>query len=352
MFDDIKAVKDAVAQHAHDFAEWRFPRGKRIGSRWHIGDLSGEPGRSLTVDLDGEFAGNFHDWETGERGDCIELTMRVLGLEFGGALRVLRERYGFPAPLILPAGKAALQTFKTQPQIAASKRPDLQSLNLERGCREDFLRLSSGRRLAFPGLVLASEGERGLLWFYDSCEGRAWLITDRAGRNAQARRLDGKPWSWNGAKAWTIAGSCASWPIGLPESEPFPAISMHEGGPDLLAGFHYMLPSGTEDLVAPVCMTGASVSIPAECLSAFAGKRVRIFVHDDEEGREAGHRWRNQLHGIALHVDGFRFEGFTRTDGTPVKDLCDFASSDPGSWEAHTDPLKSCMAFAVEGRAL
>ena len=190
-----------------------------------------------------------------------------------------------------------------------------------------------------------------MLWFYDSSEGRAWLITDRARRNAQARRLDGEPWAWNGKKAWTLRGSCASWPIGLPESKPFPAVAVCEGGPDFVSAFHHALASGAEERIAPVCIVGASLSIPAECLPAFAGKRIRIFINNDAEGYAAAQTWAGQLRGIASRVDGFTFDGLTRTDGKPVKDLCDLASIDADSWEAQRDAVENCMAFAMEGRA-
>ena len=62
-------------------------------------------------------------------------------------------------------------------------------------------------------------------------EGRAWIITDSRRRNAQARRLDGQSWERLGAKAWTLPGSEAAWPIGLREVSSFPAIALVEGGP-------------------------------------------------------------------------------------------------------------------------
>ena len=93
------------------------------------------------------------------------------------------------------------------------------------------------------------------------------------------------------------------------------------------------------------------MSILSECLPAFAGKRVRIFVHDDAEGFTAAQRWAQQLRGVAARVDGFTFDGLTRIDGLPVKDLCDLASIDADSWEANRDAVENCMAFAIEGRA-
>ena len=351
--NDTEDIKRAVARDAAGFAAWLFPAGRRNGSKWQVGDVTGAPGKSLAIDLDGEFAGSFRDWSGDERGDCIALAMAVRGLDFPSAKRLLRERDGIATPSASAAGHARKHAGFAKAKAAPVHEPQVAKLPklppLERGSRADLLCLSMARNLAPAALDLASE--RGLLWFYDSGEGRAWLITDHARRNAQARRLDGEPWAWNGKKAWTLGGSCASWPIGLPESDPFPAVAVCEGGPDFVSAFHHSLASGVEARIAPVCIVGAGLSILAECLPSFAGKRVRVFVHDDADGLTAARRWAGQLRGIAASVDGFTFDGLTRTDGAPVKDLCDLASIDADSWEAHRDIVENCMAFAMEWRA-
>jgi hypothetical protein len=69
-------------------------------------------------------------------------------------------------------------------------------------------------------------------------------------------------------------------------------------------------------------MSGASVSIPRESLPHFAGKRIRIFAHNDQAGQAAAERWTSQLKDTAT-VDRFSFEGLEMADGKPVKDLND-----------------------------
>ena len=336
--NDTDDIKRAVAGNAADFAAWLFSAGKRNGSQWHVGDLTGQSGSSLSIDLSGEFAGCFHDWATGERGDCLALTSAVRGLDFASTKRLLSERYGVRT---FPIRKSS-EWKRKKPS-----RPELPVL--QRGTHADIQALARNRNLAPDALSIPSE--RGLLWFYDSSEGRAWLITDSARRNAQARRLDGKPWQWNGKKAWTLGGSCGKWPIGLPESATFAAIAFCEGGPDFLAAFHHAHASGLAERLAPVCLVGATMPISDECLAAFAGKRVRIFVHDDADGLDAAHRWAGQLRHIVSRVDGFTFNDLVRADGKAVKDLCDLASIDVDSWEANRDLVENCMDFAAEGRA-
>ena len=82
---------------------------------------------------------------------------------------------------------------------------------------------------------------------------------------------------------------------------------------------------------APVAMLGATLKIHPQALPLFAGKRVRIFGHDDESGRSAVERWAAQLASVGADVDAFSFEGLTQIDGKPVKDLNDAILMDAAS---------------------
>ena len=92
--------------------------------------------------------------------------------------------------------------------------------------------------------------------------------------------------------------------------------------PDFLSAFHLALAFGLDAVVAPVCISGASVSIPGDALPRFSGKRIRIFAHNDQAGQAAAERWTEQLKDIAT-VDRFTFQGLDMSDGKPVKDLND-----------------------------
>ena len=184
----------------------------------------------------------------------------------------------------------------------------------------------------FAGLQLLAN--RGLLWSGDVFDGDkywpAWIITDRARRNAQARRLDGQRWEWIEAKAKTLKGCDPSWPIGASEIGDRPYVILCEGGPDFLAALFVTWFEGIDHrLVAPVCMTGAGNSIHLDALPYFAGKHVRIATHDDDAGLVAGERWWKQLADAGAEdgsVDRLDFHNMTRTDGQPVNDLADYAT--------------------------
>lgn len=199
------------------------------------------------------------------------------------------------------------------------------------GTAADVARLADLRCLASAGVALASE--KGLLRFGEFRGRAAWFIVDWSRRVAQARRMNGEQWTQY-AKAWTLPGSQAAWPVGIGEAASFPIIALCEGGPDLLAACAFILAEGRERDVAPVAMLGGCARIHADALQAFAGKRVRIFPHADDTGDAAANRWAEQLNEAGADVDAFSFAGLRRMDGAPVKDLCDLAAIHADDFEA------------------
>jgi hypothetical protein len=82
-------------------------------------------------------------------------------------------------------------------------------------------------------------------------------------------------------------------------------------------------------------MLGGCARIHADALPMFAGKRVRIFQHVDDTGENAANRWTEQLAEARADVDAFSLAGLRRTDGAPVKDLCDLAAIHADDFEDH-----------------
>lgn len=185
---------------------------------------------------------------------------------------------------------------------------------------EGLAELAELRHVSIEGVQLMAA--RGLLWFATWKGQPAWVVTDDARKNAQARRMDGLPWEGR-MKAQTLPGSEATRPIGARESQQFPNVLFCEGGPDLLAAHHFIHAHGRQADVAAVCQLGASLKIHDASLPIFGGKGVRLFPHADEPGYDAAVRWTEQLVSVRAEVDAVDFEGLAMADGSPVADLND-----------------------------
>jgi hypothetical protein len=306
----------------------------QISDLWRHFGFPGEPRKccqspfrldrraSFSVTPDGKL---WHDFATGEAGDAVDFLQRASGLSRKEACRKFIELAGGHS--ILPSRVAQLHCKPADAKL----KPAFPEFT--KGTLADFKQLASIRNLSREGLKLASG--RGLLWFATLKNCPAWLVTDAARVNAQARRMDGKLWMHlpKPAKAYTLPGSWASWPIGVMEVRPFRAIAFCEGGPDLLAACHFIVCESREVDCAPVAMMGARQHIHPDALPLLAGKRIRIFTHADADGTEAAKYWAEQLTRIGVVVDAFDFAGLRKVDGSPVNDLNDLTQIAPDDFE-------------------
>ncbi len=157
--------------------------------------------------------------------------------------------------------------------------------------------------------------------------------------NAQARRMDGKPLVVNKRelKAQTLPGSLASTPIGLQEAKDSSAVAIVEGGPDLLAAHGFIWAEDRADAAA-VAVLGAGHRPSVAAWSPLAGKIVRVYCHRDAEGMKAGRIWGESIFEAgASKIDGFRFDGLRKVDGSLVEDLNDLLALHPSDFEARRD---------------
>ena len=279
------------------------------------------------------------DFATGKGGDAADFVAMAFGLSPEDGARKLIEMAGVlpvtPLRQSLPGSRK-----DDEAEVKARKRGTWPGFDCVTDAEIETI--AALRGLTVAGVRLAAWD--GVLRCADSREGRAWIIADRTRRNAQGRLMSGKPWA-AGMKAKTLPGAEASRPIGLPVLHPsFSCVALVEGGPDLLAAYDIARRLGLQDIVAPVAMLGASNRIPDDALRHFAGKRVRIFCHDDEAGEKAVARWGQQLTGAGIEADGYSFAGLVQADGKPVKDLNDFARMHPEQFKKHAP---EAFAFAI-----
>ena len=258
------------------------------------------------------------DYGTGESGDQIDLIQKLFSCEKREAVRRFLDYTG--APMSLPPRKW-VETKKEQPKWS-----------FRLGTLDEIGQVATLRGLSVEAVQAAQD--YGLLRFGIHRNEPAWIVTDKTGVNAQARRLDGGNWECQsgGVKAITLAGSQASWPLGTEEAKEFRTVALVEGGPDLLAAFQAKEAESRSD-VAVVAMLGAANKIPHSALLALQNKRVRVFAHADEAGQKAGARWASQLKAVGSLVDKLVFPPLRTTNETPIKDLNDLLNIHPDDYE-------------------
>lgn len=270
-----------------------------------------------------------HDFKSGESFDEIALLGRMEGLETGDAIR----------RFCTLAGVAADAPRSTEPRIAARPHAAPSPLRVETkperkpwipALREPTLSecetIAGSRGLLLDAVMNAASD--GLLFIGERLGLPCWVLTDAERWNAQSRALSGEPFKLaDGRTVKTLGakGGWAAWPIGWPllAGERIQNALLCEGPPDALAAYQIALEAGRIGSTAIVCMTGAGLRIPSECLPAFEGKRCRIFCDVDASGKAAALRWEGQLRDAGASVDAFDLGGLLQADGRAVKDLND-----------------------------
>jgi hypothetical protein len=80
-------LKAAICDHVETLCRHYYPNGKRIGNQWVVGNVNGDAGQSLKIELEGEKAGLTYDFATSEGCDFLDLVKKKTGLRFLEAAR-------------------------------------------------------------------------------------------------------------------------------------------------------------------------------------------------------------------------------------------------------------------------
>lgn len=95
---DPAEIKTAIIGRLHSVVSYLFPNGKEKNNQFFIGDISGESGKSLVIELAGDKAGVWNDFNTGEKGDIFDAWAYHARLdcqtEFPQLLKVIAEWLG------------------------------------------------------------------------------------------------------------------------------------------------------------------------------------------------------------------------------------------------------------------
>jgi hypothetical protein len=270
----------------------------------------------------------WHDFGTGESGDAIDFLARITNLPQAAACQKFLE--------LASNCQSSPQTAGLSELVQRPAPPRLDFAHFYQGGEVEFRALAGLRGVALEAVRLASQRE--LLLFGQVNGFDSWIVTDREEINAQARRMDGICYPPVGGlaerKAHTLAGSVAAWPIGTPNIQPDKTVMFVEGGPDLLAGHHFVYCENREVDCVVIAMLGSSQRIDSRALPILATARhIRFFPHLDRAGSVAASRWAAQLNAGVLKLDAFSFAGLLRADEKPVNDLNDSVFVDADVFE-------------------
>ena len=111
-----------LADRAESFCRQYFPEGRKQGNYWQVGDTSGAKGQSLAIRLQAESgrkAGSWQDFATGQYGDLIDLLHERLGSPT--LKETLREARSFLGQAPCPAAPRETQRVE-RPDAAFSRR--------------------------------------------------------------------------------------------------------------------------------------------------------------------------------------------------------------------------------------
>ena len=141
----------------------------------------------------------------------------------------IRRRF----PMLKAASKWSIGAIAQEK--AAKKRASWSALGLP--TEEEITKVAE--LLGFVPEAMQIAASRGLLFSATCRDGhRSFVVADFRRLSAVAFRLDGLPWERTNRISRTLPGSVEGWPLGIGESEHFPAIALVCGGLDLLAALH------------------------------------------------------------------------------------------------------------------
>lgn len=184
-----------------------FPMGTKRTSHFLIGNIQGEAGESLKIELSGPKIGMWHDFATNEGGDILSLWGAAKGLDprhdFPEIISTVHEWLGTPMPLVAEQSVPSSKISHSQlfPSQSSSSQPSS-------GSSED---------LGMPtGQWDYQDADGNLLvcvYRYDTPKGkqfRPWDVKARAYRAPNPRPLYNQPGMVNADTALLVEGEkCA-----------------------------------------------------------------------------------------------------------------------------------------------
>lgn len=321
----------------------------RIPRLWRLLNIPGKPQASCHSPFRDDKRASFSvfdegrqakDHATGENFDAPAFLGKALGLSTGEALKRFIAMAGGEE---VASNNYGRNKTGDGPQDSVRRRPDLSKFRSPVAAELHAIARDRALDLAAPAIAT----RLGCLKVGNVCGIPSWILTDPAGRNAEARRIGRLPYPSYGElaqrKVHTIRGSCKSWPVGLGVDraliEKASLIAVVEGGPDYLAAWHFIYRAKRRD-VLPIAILGRTIhGLHADALVLLEGKRVKFFPHVDPDSGALAQVSIicERLRTVGCELSYFDFAGLRARGGTPVKDLNDATALDPSQSADITD---------------
>lgn len=245
-----------------------FPRGRVIGREFRVGNLAGEPGQSLAINLE---TGVWSDFATGQKGpDLTSLLAAMLDVSQVDACLLAQTIMDDPS---------VAETVCAQPVTAPSKPIDVPIYTPET-------------------FALPEWGSPFLLHEYRWGDGSLAFVVARYGNSRASKTY--RPWVWDGY-AWSKTG--------LPERRPLYRL------PQLLAAPQtrpVLVVEGEKcadlaadvlgDRLAVVTWSGGASATGKTDWQPLAGRSVIIWPDADAPGRRAGSDIAERIQGIVADL--------------------------------------------------
>jgi hypothetical protein len=304
----------------------------------------------------------------GKGGDLIKIAQELYGCGFAEAVQRAAGAVGFPIPGAVEIPRETQGEREARRRERESRARELEQAkeledaekrkawprffeNLDDGCRE------VSRLRGIPAAGIRAAHRWGMLRFCDWGDGLnevkpCWALRSHDGTCAELRRLDGEQIqvsrdTW--AKAKALPGSRKKRALigehllfGM-DREP---VLFAEGAPDILVACWLSLFASAKDELpvwVPCGCLGVQFDFTPEQLGKLSGRLVRIFVDDDQAGRDAAERWTRDLHGVGCDVELMHVCRLARRlpGGKPIKDLND-------ALVAHSESIEAFSRKVVE----
>ncbi len=124
----VEVLKQHLYNHLRSVLVYLFPLGKIRHPHFVIGNVQGQEGESLKVELTGPKIGMWHDFATGEGGDILSLWGAAKGLDphhqFPEIIRSIHEWLGMPLGIEPYSAANSLQSSLSSPSASSPALPE------------------------------------------------------------------------------------------------------------------------------------------------------------------------------------------------------------------------------------